>query len=62
MIFIYAVKRSIYSNRTVTVKCCLTSLNFYAIAYSTFFGSWNVYVYNIGLAVAISTECKHVAY
>ena len=52
-------KRSIYSNRTVTIKWCLASLNFYTIAYLAFsYGYWNVHVHNISLDVAaISTEC-----
>ena len=36
----------------------LASFNFYAIAYLAFlYGYWNVHVYNMWLAVAISTEC-----
>ena len=51
MIFIHVVKRSIYSNRTVTVKCCLASFNFYAIAHLAFsYGYWSVYIYNICIA------------
>ena len=57
MIFIRTVETSIYSNRTVTVKWCLASFNFYAIAYLAFsYGYWSIHVHNISLAVAaIST-------
>ena len=33
MVFTHVIKRSIYSNRTVTVKCWLASFIFHAIAY-----------------------------
>ena len=59
--FICTVKL-IYSNRTVTVKWCLASFNFYTIAYLAFsYGYWNMHVHNISLAIAaISTECVAV--
>ena len=57
IIFVHAIKRLIYSNRTVTIKC-LSSVNFYAITYIAFSNSyWNVHVYYILLAVAVSTVC-----
>ena len=56
--FVSNGKRLIYSNRTVTVKCCSASFNFYAIACLAFsYGFWNMHVYNIWLVVALSTEC-----
>ena len=60
MIFVQVVKRLIYSNRTVTIKCYnyLASFNSYVITYLAFsYGYWNVHVHNIWLAVAIPPEC-----
>ena len=59
MKFIRAVKDRYTLIRTVTVKCCLASFNFYTIAYLAFsYGYWNVHIHNISLAVAaVSTEC-----
>ena len=58
MIFTQVVKRSIYSNRTVTIKRWLASFNFYAIAYllSIFIWLSECTFYNIWLAITISIE------